>query len=56
VKDIQFPTRGEAGYLDLEALVSMLPGAADHWIAGGFDVFDDGQPVSRPRWINRALH
>ena len=48
VKDIQFPTRGEAGYLDLEALASMLPGAADHWIAGGFDVFDDGQPVSRP--------
>ena len=48
VKDIQFPTRGEAGYLDLDALASMLPGAADHWIAGGFDVFDDGQPVSRP--------
>jgi uncharacterized membrane protein len=48
VKDIQFPTRGEAGYLDLEALASMLPGAADHWIAGGFDVFDNGQPVSRP--------
>jgi hypothetical protein len=48
VKDIQFPTRGEAGYLDLEALASMLPGAADHWIAGGFDVFDHGEPVSRP--------
>jgi uncharacterized membrane protein len=48
VKDIQFPTRGEAGYLDLEALASMLPGAADHWIAGGFEVFDRGEPVSRP--------
>jgi len=48
VKDIQFPTRGEAGYLDLEALASMLRGAADHWIAGGFDVFDHGEPVSRP--------
>jgi len=48
VKDIQFPTRGEAGYLDLEALASMLPGAADHWIAGGFEVFDHGEPVSRP--------
>jgi HupE / UreJ protein len=48
VKDIQFPTRGEAGYLDLEALASMLPGAADHWIAGGFDVFDHGEPVSSP--------
>ena len=48
VKDIQFPTRGEAGYLDLDALASMLPGAADHWIAGGFDVFDHGEPVSRP--------
>lgn len=48
VKDIQFPVRGEAGYLDLDALPSMLPGAAEHWIAGGFDVFDHGQPVPRP--------
>src|SRR5207302_8036187 len=48
VKDIQFPIRGEAGYLDLEALKSMLPGAADHWIAGGFEVYDHGDPVSRP--------
>ena len=48
VKDIQFPTRGEAGYLDLDALASMLPGAADHWIAGGFEVFDHGELVSRP--------
>src|SRR5262245_5133517 len=28
VKDIQFPVRGEAGYLDLDALPSILPGAA----------------------------
>ena len=48
VKDVQFPTRGDAGYLDLEALASMLPGAAEHWIAAGFDVFDRGEPVSRP--------
>src|SRR5262245_36077455 len=48
VKDIQFPTRGEAGYLDLQALASMLPGGADHWIAGGFEGFDHGEPVSRP--------
>ncbi|PYR68519.1 MAG: hypothetical protein DMF88_09035 [Acidobacteria bacterium] len=26
----------------------MLPGAADHWIAGGFEVYDHGDPVSRP--------
>jgi hypothetical protein len=48
VKDIQFPTRGDAGYLDLDALKSMLPGAAEHWIAGGFDVFDHGELVPRP--------
>ncbi|HEX7797549.1 MAG TPA: HupE/UreJ family protein [Vicinamibacterales bacterium] len=48
VKDIQFPVRGEAGYLDLDALPSILPGAADQWIAGGFQVFDRGVPVSRP--------
>lgn len=48
VKDIQFPVRGEAGYLDLEALPSILPGAADQWIAAGFEVFDHGELVSRP--------
>ena len=48
VKDIQFPVRGEAGYLDLEALPSILPGAADQWIASGFEVLDHGEPVSRP--------
>jgi xanthosine utilization system XapX-like protein len=48
VKDIQFPVRGEAGYLDLDALPSILPGAADQWIAGGFEVFDHDEPVSRP--------
>src|SRR5262249_26644983 len=48
VKDIQFPVRGEAGYLDLEALPSILPGAADHWIAGGLEFLDLGEPVWRP--------
>lgn len=48
VKDVQFPTRGDAGYLDLDAMKSMLPGAARYWISTGFDVFDNGVLVSRP--------
>src|SRR5947207_2192644 len=42
VKDIQFPTRGDAGYLDLDAVKSMLPGAARYWIASCFEIFDRG--------------
>ena len=42
VKDVQFPTRGEADTLDLGALKSMLPGAAKYWIASGFEVLDHG--------------
>jgi hypothetical protein len=48
VKDIQFPTRGAAGYLDLDAVKSMLPGAARYWIAGNFEVLDRGVPLPRP--------
>jgi HupE / UreJ protein len=48
VKDVQFPTRGDAGYLDLDAVKSMLPGAARYWIAGNFEVLDRGVPLPRP--------
>src|SRR5580704_16908309 len=48
VKDIQFPTRGAAGYLDLDAVKSMLPGAARYWIASGFEALDRGVPLPRP--------
>jgi hypothetical protein len=53
VKDIQFPVRGDAGYLDLNAVKSMLPGAARYWIAGCFEVFEDGVAVAKPE-IARA--
>ena len=46
VKDVQFPTRGDAGYLDLDAVKSMLPGAARYWIAGNFEVLDGGRATA----------
>jgi hypothetical protein len=48
VKDVQFPTRGAAGYLDLDAVKSMLPGAARYWIASGVEALDSGVPLARP--------
>ena len=42
VKDIQMPTRGDAGYLDLAAIKSMLPGAARYWIANCLEVSANG--------------
>jgi hypothetical protein len=42
VKDIQMPTKGDAGYLDLDAIKSMLPGAARYWIANCLEVRENG--------------
>jgi hypothetical protein len=55
VKDIQFPTRGETGYLDLEALKSMLPGAAKYWIAGCFEVQEDGVADRGPEIVQTRV-
>lgn len=48
LKDIQFPTRGDAGYLDLSGVKSMLPGTSRYWIASCFAVFQNGVRVSNP--------
>jgi hypothetical protein len=48
IKDVQFPIRGAAGALDLDAVKSMLPGAARYWIAGLFEVLDGGVALPRP--------
>src|SRR5215475_11133770 len=48
VNVVQFPTRGDAGYLDLEAVKSMLPGAARYWIASCFEVFDGSTALPKP--------
>jgi len=48
VQDIQFPTRGDTGYLDLSAVKSMLPGASRYWIASCFDVYENGVPTAKP--------
>jgi hypothetical protein len=48
VKDIQMPTRGDASYLDLDAVKSMLPGAARYWIASCLEVRENGS-VLRPQ-------
>jgi hypothetical protein len=51
VKDVQFPSRGDAGYLDLSAVASMLPGAARYWIAPAFDAYESGVALGRPEVV-----
>jgi hypothetical protein len=48
VKDIEFPSRGETGYLDLSTVKSMLPGAARYWIANCFEVYENGVATPKP--------
>jgi hypothetical protein len=55
LKDIQFPTRGETGYLDLDAIKSMLPGAAKYWIAGCFEVREDGVVDRAPEIVQTRV-
>ncbi|HLJ17759.1 MAG TPA: HupE/UreJ family protein [Bryobacteraceae bacterium] len=55
VKDIQFPTRGETGYLDLDAIKSMLPGAAKYWIAGCFELREDGVEDHAPEILQTRV-
>jgi HupE/UreJ protein len=55
VKDIQFPTRGNNGELDLSAVESMLPGAAKYWIAGCFEVQEDGVVSAKPQVVKTRL-
>ena len=55
VKDVQFPTRGDTGYLDLGALKSMLPGAARYWIADCFEVQEDGVPAAKPAIVGTRV-
>ena len=54
VKDIQMPTRGDAGYLDLQAIQSMLPGAARYWIANCLDVSANGS-LLRPEVVTTRI-
>src|SRR5579864_8254830 len=55
IKDVQFPTRGAAGALDLDAMKSMLPGAARYWIAGLFEALDGGVALPRPEVAGTRL-
>jgi hypothetical protein len=55
IKDIQFPTRGAAGALDLDAMKSILPGAARYWIASLFEAVDGGVALPRPEVAGTRL-
>ena len=44
IRDVEFPLRGP-GYLDLDALAPLLPGAATIWIADYARLYEDGRPL-----------
>ena len=48
LNDIQFPLRGEAGYLDLAHIDSALPGAAKYWIGDSIRIFENGELLPKP--------
>src|ERR1700754_2305508 len=55
VKNVQFPIRGDAGTLDLAQLQTMLPGIAEYWIAGNFEIRDRAIVLSRPQVVATRL-
>src|SRR5438309_5658483 len=48
LRDIQFPERGP-GYLDLERVDTLLPDAANLWIADFIEVYENGVRLPKPR-------
>jgi HupE / UreJ protein len=50
MRDINFPERG-AGYLDLDRVAPMLPGAAALWISDFIDVYEADSVLPKPKVI-----
>lgn len=48
MRDIMFPQRGP-GYLDIERTTPLLPGAAELWIAGFFEVYEGDALLPNPQ-------
>ena len=47
--DVDYPTRGPAGLLDLTRIDRSLQDAATMWLLPAFQVYEDDVPVTRPR-------
>jgi len=50
MRDISFPLRGP-GYLDFARAGALLPGAANLWIAGFFEMYEGNRLLSNPQVI-----
>jgi hypothetical protein len=47
--DVDYPTRGPSGLVDLTRIDRALQDAATMWLVPGFQVYENGVPIGRPR-------
>ncbi|HWE50808.1 MAG TPA: HupE/UreJ family protein [Bryobacteraceae bacterium] len=56
MRDMEFPAKGPAGFLDINGALPLLPGAGTLWISDFIRIYEDGQPLpKRPRVLATQL-
>src|SRR5258705_5713289 len=55
MRDMEFPEQGRSGYLDLDKLAPLLPGAAALWIVNSIAIQEDGAPLPKPQLIDTRV-
>src|ERR1700676_305072 len=49
MRDVDFPGRGEEGFLDIERTALLLPDAATLWISDFIDLYENNTVLPKPR-------
>ena len=55
MRDVDFPSRGSQGYLDLARTEALLPDAANLWIAGAVRLCEDDTPLPKPEVLDTRI-
>jgi HupE/UreJ protein len=55
MRDVDFPTRGPQGYLDLDRVQALLPDAATLWISDFIQIYEDDRRLPKPRVVDTRI-
>src|SRR5450432_3211627 len=55
MRDVDFPARGNEGFLDIERTGPLLPDAATLWISDFIDLYENNTALPKPRVVETRL-
>src|SRR6185312_7187185 len=55
MRDVDFPSRGKEGFLDIERTGPLLPDAATLWISNFIDLYENHAILPKPRVVETRL-